>query len=118
MWETWIFPLLFSAVNIALTVVLRQQFAKLEKKREAEKAYTKAKDAYQGTIARAVKALLHGYIYTTATTLLRKGHASGDEKQNLEYLYLPYKELGGNGTAEAMYRDVLELPSFERETKP
>ena len=37
-----------------------------------------------------------------------------EDRSNLEYLYKPYKALGGNGTGESLYQRCLALP-FEEE---
>lgn len=39
-----------------------------------------------------------------------RGWCSPDDRSNLEYLYKPYKALGGNGTGESLYKKCLELP--------
>ena len=39
------------------------------------------------------------------------GSITKDEYENLhDYLYLPYQELGGNGTAEKIMKEVSNLP--------
>lgn len=39
-----------------------------------------------------------------------------DDYENLhDYLYLPYKKLGGNGTAEKIMKEVERLPLKDRE---
>ena len=43
--------------------------------------------------------------------ILAKGWATTDEIEDLEkYLYEPYKELGGNGSAERLMEKVRQLP--------
>ena len=40
-----------------------------------------------------------------------RGYITQEEYDSLyNYLYLPYKELGGNGTAERMLNEVKKLP--------
>ena len=42
---------------------------------------------------------------------IERGYIRQDEYDSLyNYLYLPYKELGGNGTAERMINEVKKLP--------
>ena len=55
-------------------------------------------------------ALLHHEIFQTARQTLKKGKISEHELENLEELYIPYKKLGGNGTAEKLYSDCKSLP--------
>ena len=33
------------------------------------------------------------------------------DKENIEHMFTEYKNLGGNGTVEKMYEDLLELPT-------
>lgn len=45
-----------------------------------------------------------------------RGHITADEYDELEkYLYLPYKQLGGNGSVEREMLKVKALPSEEKE---
>ena len=55
-------------------------------------------------------ALLHDRIYQCCTCYIRRGLITPDELKNLEYLYQPYHEAGGNGTAKKLYLDCQELP--------
>ena len=61
-----------------------------------------------------VKMLLglgHIKIIETCEKYIEQGHIRQDEYDSLyNYLYLPYKELGGNGTAERMINEVKKLP--------
>ena len=42
---------------------------------------------------------------------IERGYIRQDEYDSLyNYLYLPYKDLGGNGTAERMLNEVKKLP--------
>ena len=62
----------------------------------------------------AVKMLLglgHIKIIETCEKYIVRGYIRQDEYDSLyNYLYLPYKELGGNGTAERMINEVKKLP--------
>jgi hypothetical protein len=53
---------------------------------------------------------------------IERGWISRDEYENLhDYLYKPYKELGGNGSAERVMQEVNKLPiknnNYKEETK-
>ena len=42
---------------------------------------------------------------------IQRGWITKDEFENLnDYLYRPYEELGGNGTAEKIMQEVRKLP--------
>ncbi|EMF0284157.1 hypothetical protein KGD03_000830 [Enterococcus hirae] len=56
-------------------------------------------------------ALLHDKIYQQCSYFLEKGWVSIDDLENLEYIWKGYKELGGNGTGEALYNKVIALPN-------
>lgn len=58
----------------------------------------------------AIMALLHDRLYQACSFYISKGWCSVDDRENLEYLYRPYKELGGNGTGEDLYHKVMDLP--------
>lgn len=53
----------------------------------------------------------HVKIIETCEKYIVRGYIRQDEYDSLyNYLYLPYKELGGNGTAERMINEVKKLP--------
>ena len=53
----------------------------------------------------------HDRIMALGTEYLERGNVTNDEYENLhDYLYKPYKELGGNGTAEHIVEQVGKLP--------
>ena len=58
-----------------------------------------------------VRGLGHDRIIFLGQQYIDKGFVTKDEYENLhDYLYLPYKELGGNGTAEKVMKEVSNLP--------
>jgi len=59
---------------------------------------------------RAQLALLHDRIYQMCTFLLHRGYTTIEDLENLKYLFDPYKEQGGNGTASTLVLKVKELP--------
>lgn len=56
------------------------------------------------------RALLHHEIFQTAKQALKNKSITEFELENLEELYIPYKEIGGNGTAEKLYEECRRLP--------
>lgn len=46
----------------------------------------------------------------TATIYLERGWISNTEADMLEHLFLPYHELGGNGSGEVLYQQAMNLP--------
>ena len=62
-------------------------------------------------LADMVKGLGHDRIIYLGQKYISKGFVTKDEYENLhDYLFLPYKELGGNGTAEKIMKEVSNLP--------
>jgi len=60
---------------------------------------------------RMLRGLAHDRICELGEKYLKQGFITKDEYENLhDYLFLPYKELGGNGTAEKIVEDVKRLP--------
>ena len=61
-----------------------------------------------------LRGLAHDRICELGARYLKQGDITRDEFENLhDYLFLPYKELGGNGTAEKIIEDVKRLPIKE-----
>lgn len=53
----------------------------------------------------------HDRIIYLCELYINRGWLTHDEYENLyEYLYKPYKDLGGNGTAERLVEEVKKLP--------
>lgn len=62
--------------------------------------------------------LAHDRIIYLGMYYIDRGYITQDEYENLhDYLYIPYKKMGGNGSAERIIREVDKLPlhkvSFE-----
>lgn len=56
----------------------------------------------------------HDRIVYLGDLYIRRGFISKDEYENLhDYLFKPYLELGGNGTAERVMKEVEKLPLKE-----
>lgn len=52
----------------------------------------------------------HDRIITLGMFYIERGWITEDEYENLhDYLYKPYKELGGNGSAEKIMKEVAKL---------
>lgn len=61
----------------------------------------------------ALLALLHDRLYQACNFYIKRGWCSTEDKRNLEHLFKPYNKLGGNGTAESLYKKCLDLPIEE-----
>ena len=61
----------------------------------------------------------HDRIIHLCKFYLEQGWISTDDLENLyQYLYLPYKAMGGNGTAEKLMERVEKLPIKEVDAVP
>ena len=57
----------------------------------------------------------HDRIMALGNEYLERGSITHDEYENLhDYLYKPYKELGGNGTAQHIVEQVGKLPMTKK----
>lgn len=60
---------------------------------------------------RMILGLAHDRIITLGMGYIERGWISNEEYEDLKkYLYEPYRQLGGNGTAERVMRTVDQLP--------
>lgn len=56
----------------------------------------------------------HDRIMSLGTKYIARGYITPDEYENMyEYLYKPYKDMGGNGSAERIMDAVKKLPIKE-----
>lgn len=61
--------------------------------------------------AMMMRGLGHDRICYLGEYYIKRGCITRDEYENLvDYLYIPYKNLGGNGTAEKVINEVRQLP--------
>lgn len=73
------------------------------------------KDKKDNPEAKMLKGLGHDRICYLGACYIKQGFITKDDYENLhDYLYFPYKELGGNGTAEKIMKDVERLPLIKQ----
>lgn len=69
-----------------------------------------SKHSNNTAVSKMLKGLGHDRICTLGEEYLKRGYITKDEYENLnDYLYKPYKALGGNGTAEKVMKEVDDL---------
>jgi hypothetical protein len=74
------------------------------------------KDAKDSAEAQMLKGLGHDRICHLGSVYVKQGYITKDDYENLhDYLFIPYKKLGGNGTAEKIMSEVEKLPLREKE---
>jgi hypothetical protein len=64
----------------------------------------------QELVKQGMLALLHDRLYQACQYYLKQRYCSIDDRDNLEYMFRPYKKLGGNGTGEELYNRCMALP--------
>lgn len=70
-----------------------------------------SKNTKESAEAEMLKGLGHDRITYLGEKYIEQGYITKDEYENLnDYLYKPYKKLGGNGTAEKVMKEVDKLP--------
>lgn len=94
-WVSWVISLALAA----LSFMYRRLSKQLEKERNRMTA-----------VNEGVLALLHDRLYQACQYYLKKGFCELEDRDNLEYMFKPYKALGGNGTGEELYNRCLALP--------
>jgi hypothetical protein len=69
------------------------------------------KDTKETAEGQMLKGLAHDRICHLGKAYLKNGYIPHDDYQNLYvYLYLPYRNLGGNGLVEKIMKEVERLP--------
>ncbi len=79
-------------------------------------AYFQSRHEDKSARTRLLVGLAHDRILQSGMYYVNRGYVTIDEYENLyEYLYKPYKELGGNGTAEKVMEELKSLPHSKPE---
>lgn len=87
----WLIPFLLGT----LVAYIKYRFSKSKKKDKA--------------IENAVQALLRNELIRRYREYEQKGEISILDKENITHMYEEYKNLGGNGTVEKLYDELLDL---------
>ena len=101
-------PWLQTVITILCAVLASSGFwAYLEYRAKAKEKKNENKDAK----SRMLIGLAHDRIIFLGMQYIERGWISQDEYENLyEYLYKPYEEMGGNGSAKRIMTEVNKLP--------
>lgn len=74
------------------------------------------RDKKESAESMMMKGIGHDRICYLGSSYIKKGYITKDDYENLhDYLYLPYKKLGGNGTAEKIMNEVEKLPLMDKD---
>jgi len=83
-------------------------------------AYINRKDRTKKTMTQLLMGLAYDKLMTVGVMYIERGWITKDEYEEYrKYLYDPYKELGGNGVAERIMKEVGNLPirKYDRYTQ-
>lgn len=73
--------------------------------------YLKTKREAKDSTTQLLMGMAHDKIVVYGMGYIERGYITKDEYTDLYvYFYKPYKDLGGNGTAERIMNEVMELP--------
>lgn len=72
--------------------------------------YLKQKNNKLTNEQRMLLGLGHSILYDRLELYIERGYITVEQLEDLEYLYDPYKKMGGNGTCERLYEEVCKLP--------
>lgn len=79
-------------------------------------AIWQARNKKVSTEGKMLRGLAHDRICELGEKYLKQGYITKEEYENLhDYLFVPYRELQGNGTAEKIMHDVSKLPIKDSE---
>ena len=74
-------------------------------------AYIQKRNENKDAKSRMLIGLAHDRIIFLGMSYIERGWITQDEYENLyEYLYKPYEEMGGNGSAKRIMNEVNKLP--------
>ena len=78
-------------------------------------AMIQRRDKKVSTEGKMLRGLAHDRICYLGEVYIKQGYISKDDYENLhDYLYKPYEELRGNGTAKRIIEEVKKLPLREK----
>lgn len=92
--KTWVLPIILALLSAAgFWSYLNKRFDK------------------KTAMSKMILGLGHDRIMTLGMMYIQRGYISHEEYEDLyKYLFQPYKEMGGNGSAERIMKEVDKLP--------
>lgn len=98
----WAIPFILGTVVTGISGYIKNKISREKEKDEEDKKENVA-------IKEAVQALLRNELIRSYREYEIKGELSILDKENIEAMYKQYKNLGGNGTVEKLYDELLDL---------
>ncbi len=91
--------LLFTGITGVLAAAYRRLSKRIREQEDERKA-----------VKTGLLAILHDRLYQACLYYISQGWIDDDGMKNLEYLYISYHTLGGNGTGTELYNRAKALP--------
>lgn len=97
---------LIQLFSVILNIVLLYGFKRyVEKQRDTDKR--------QNAIENGLRSLLRDRVVQSCLKYTKQGHVPVEELDNITGMFEAYKDLNGNGAAEAIYKRFLTLPTID-----
>ena len=100
---------LFFRPHQEIRSTMDERCVKLSKRIEEVSARQETKILEMNAMSFGLLAMLHDKVFQSCMYFINKGEITGEELENLEYLYDGYSGLGGNGTCETLFKRVQQL---------
>ena len=107
LWQTFLTALISGLAGWLIASIRAMAESQHRKEQENDKQLK--------ALENGVRELLHDRIYQACSFFIARGYCSPEDRNNLEYLFRPYKERGGNGTGESLYHKCMDLPLMKEE---
>lgn len=105
--ESWVVAIITAVISVAASSGFWQYLIHKETKKRDEEDKDDAK-------TRLLIGLAHDRILFLGSSYIHRGYITKEEYDDLyKYLYEPYKEAGGNGSAEKIMMEVDKLPMYK-----
>ena len=103
------FSWLFFRPHQEIRSTMDERCVELSKRIEEVSARQENKILEMNAMSFGLLAMLHDKVFQSCMYFINKGEITGEELENLEYLYNGYSGLGGNGTCETLFKRVKQL---------
>lgn len=106
---TEIWAAVISVCTSTAVFLIQSSIRERKQRRDIIAEMERRQDEQMELIKEGVKALLHDKILQKCEACIAAGKATTEEIEEIEYLNVPYRALGGNGTVKAALHKVHEL---------
>lgn len=103
------FAWLFFRPHQEIRSTMDERCVELSRRIEEVSLRQETKILEMNAMSNGLLAILHDRVFQACMYHIDKGEISGDELENLEYLYNGYSGMGGNGTGETLFKRVQKL---------